>query len=101
MVNPGDSVLLESPMYAGVIPMFTNLGCDAHEVETDAEGISSTSLRQILESWPEGKPKPKVLYTVPVRRFLFIKRSTILIGSVVRLQPDWNDCGPESQKRGS
>ncbi|KAK1222004.1 hypothetical protein PQX77_015183 [Marasmius sp. AFHP31] len=65
MVNPGDPVLLESPMYAGVIPMFTNLGCEAHEVETDAEGISATSLRQILESWPEGKPKPKVLYTVP------------------------------------
>ncbi|KAJ8088404.1 hypothetical protein PM082_022477 [Marasmius tenuissimus] len=65
MVNPGDSVLLESPMYAGVIPMFNNLGCDVHEVETDAEGISAASLRRILESWPEGKPKPKVLYTVP------------------------------------
>ncbi|KAK1231527.1 hypothetical protein PQX77_005359 [Marasmius sp. AFHP31] len=45
--------------------MFINLGCEAHEVETDAEGISAASLRRILESWPEGKPKPKVLYTVP------------------------------------
>ncbi|KAL0568683.1 hypothetical protein V5O48_013298 [Marasmius crinis-equi] len=65
MVNPGEPVLLENPMYAGVIPMFTDLGCDLHEVETDAEGISANSLRQILETWPQGKPKPKVLYTVP------------------------------------
>ncbi|KAL0576837.1 hypothetical protein V5O48_005134 [Marasmius crinis-equi] len=65
IVDPGEPVLLESPMYAGVIPMFTNLGCELHEVETDAEGISADSLRQVLESWPQGKPKPKVLYTVP------------------------------------
>ncbi|KAJ3562192.1 hypothetical protein NP233_g9731 [Leucocoprinus birnbaumii] len=37
----------------------------ALEVETDAHGISTTSLRSILENWPAGKPKPKVLYTVP------------------------------------
>jgi DNA-binding transcriptional MocR family regulator len=36
------------------------------EVETDAEGISSQSLRTILNNWPAGKAKPKVLYTVPV-----------------------------------
>ena len=36
------------------------------EVETDAEGIKSSSLRSILEQWPVGKPKPKILYTVPV-----------------------------------
>jgi tryptophan aminotransferase len=35
------------------------------EVETDAEGIQSSSLRSILENWPAGKPKPKILYTVP------------------------------------
>ncbi|ESK86892.1 kynurenine alpha-aminoadipate aminotransferase [Moniliophthora roreri MCA 2997] len=65
MVNRGDPVLAESPMYAGVIPMFTNLNCELYEVATDAEGISTESLRSILEQWPSGKPKPKVLYTVP------------------------------------
>ncbi|KNZ77518.1 Kynurenine/alpha-aminoadipate aminotransferase, mitochondrial [Termitomyces sp. J132] len=35
------------------------------EVETDAHGIKSSSLRSILEEWPVGKPKPRVLYTVP------------------------------------
>jgi tryptophan aminotransferase len=37
------------------------------EIETDAEGLSSLSLHKILESWPSTKPKPKVLYTIPVR----------------------------------
>lgn len=36
------------------------------EVETDSHGICSQSLRETLESWPVEKPKPKVLYTVPV-----------------------------------
>jgi DNA-binding transcriptional MocR family regulator len=36
------------------------------EVDTDAHGIKAESLRQILENWPEGKTKPKALYTVPV-----------------------------------
>ncbi|KAG6898958.1 hypothetical protein C0993_002328, partial [Termitomyces sp. T159_Od127] len=65
LVNPGDPVLVESPVYAGVLPMFANLNCEQVEVETDAHGIKSSSLRSILESWPSGKPKPRVLYTVP------------------------------------
>ncbi|KIL62387.1 hypothetical protein M378DRAFT_187325 [Amanita muscaria Koide BX008] len=65
LVNPGDPVLLESPVYAGVIPMFQSLHCEQIEVETDANGICSSSLRAILEAWPEGKPKPRILYTVP------------------------------------
>ncbi|KAI0733586.1 PLP-dependent transferase [Fomitopsis betulina] len=65
MVNPGDSVLIESPAYAGVLPMFQALHCDLIEVETDAEGIKSSSLLSILQNWPENKPRPKVLYTVP------------------------------------
>ncbi|KAF8972143.1 PLP-dependent transferase [Flammula alnicola] len=65
LVNPGDSVLVESPVYAGVIPMFHSLHCNQIEVETDSRGIRSSSLRTILEQWPAGKPKPKVLYTVP------------------------------------
>ncbi|KAL4246429.1 Class-I pyridoxal-phosphate-dependent aminotransferase-like protein [Abortiporus biennis] len=65
LFNPGDSILVESPVYAGVIPLFADLGCNIVAVETDANGISSKSLRSILESWPAGKPKPKALYTVP------------------------------------
>ncbi|KAH8074790.1 PLP-dependent transferase [Cristinia sonorae] len=65
LINPGESVLVESPVYAGVLPMFQALHCDLVEVETDSNGISSDSLRKTLESWPASKAKPKVLYTVP------------------------------------
>ncbi|KAF9648720.1 PLP-dependent transferase [Thelephora ganbajun] len=65
ILNPGDSVLVESPVYAGVIPMFKAHGCKLVEVETDGNGIQSSSLRGILENWPAGTPKPKVLYSVP------------------------------------
>ena len=37
------------------------------EIETDAEGLSSSFLHEILENWPSSKPKPRILYTVPVR----------------------------------
>jgi hypothetical protein len=36
------------------------------EVATDAEGLKSSSLRDILENWRSDKPKPKILYTTPV-----------------------------------
>ncbi|CAK5268112.1 unnamed protein product [Mycena citricolor] len=65
LLNPGDSVLVQSPIYAGVIPLFHSLNCEQIEIEGDADGISSSSLRLILESWPAEKPKPRVLYTIP------------------------------------
>ncbi|KAJ7759381.1 TdiD protein [Mycena maculata] len=65
LLNPGDTVLVQSPVYAGVIPLFHSLRCEQIEVDADAEGISTVSLREILESWPAEKPKPRVLYTIP------------------------------------
>ncbi|KAJ7067414.1 PLP-dependent transferase [Mycena amicta] len=65
LLNPGDPVLVQSPVYPGVIPLFHSLQCEQIEVETDADGISSTVLRTILEGWPENKPKPRILYTIP------------------------------------
>lgn len=65
LLNDGDPVLVESPVYAGVIPILKSLHCELIEVETDAGGISSSSLKKILDEWPVNKPKPRVLYTVP------------------------------------
>jgi len=63
--DPGDSILVESPVYAGVIPMFSTYQLEVIPVLTDSEGIQADSLEQILSTWPAGKPKPKGLYTVP------------------------------------
>ncbi|KAF9260120.1 PLP-dependent transferase [Marasmius fiardii PR-910] len=65
ILNPGDYVLVESPVYPGVFPIFHSMHCPQVEIKTDEDGVSVMHLRSVLESWPEGKPKPKVFYTVP------------------------------------
>lgn len=48
--------------------MFQTLHCQQIEVDTDAKGISASSLRATLEGWSTSHPntpKPKILYTVP------------------------------------
>ncbi|KAI0775155.1 PLP-dependent transferase [Trametes elegans] len=65
LVNPGDVALIEAPVYAGVIPIFHQTGCEMIEVNTDEHGTDTKGLRELLENWPKSKPKPKVLYTVP------------------------------------
>lgn len=65
LVDPGDPVLIEKPVYAGVIPIFEALHCEMIEVETDGEGLNSLSLCETLENWPSSKPRPRVLYTIP------------------------------------
>jgi len=65
IVNPGDPILIEAPVYAGVLPILRSLHCELVEVATDENGVCSSDLRSILENWPEGKQKPKAFYTVP------------------------------------
>ncbi|KAG8794947.1 hypothetical protein FRC12_019737 [Ceratobasidium sp. 428] len=84
VVDPGDSVLVEAPVYActsnpsnprsgssrqvsqsdlNISPRIHEIS--APEVETDPLGLSISHLRSTLESWPVGKRLPKALYTVP------------------------------------
>jgi hypothetical protein len=61
LLNPGDAILVESPVYAGVLGQFLYLGLDKIDVAVDDQGLSAQALRDVLESWPEGKKKPRVL----------------------------------------
>ncbi|KAF9223811.1 PLP-dependent transferase [Gyrodon lividus] len=65
IMSPGDPVLIEAPVYAGVLPIFESLHCELVEIATDANGVCSSDLRSVLENWPVAKPKPKAFYTVP------------------------------------
>ncbi|KAF8554447.1 PLP-dependent transferase [Imleria badia] len=65
IMNPGDPILIEAPVYAGVLPILSSLHCELVEVATDENGVCSSDLRSILETWPAGRPKPKAFYTVP------------------------------------
>ncbi|EPT01700.1 hypothetical protein FOMPIDRAFT_1036169 [Fomitopsis schrenkii] len=65
LLNPGDAVLVETPVYAGTLTILQNLDAEMIEVETDGHGVCSQSMREILQNWPSSKPKPKLFYTVP------------------------------------
>ena len=61
------------------------------EVGADERGIDAPGLRRMLEDWPENRPKPKILYTIPVRfRSRQGTREVIdgLSAYIVWLQPD-------------
>ncbi|KAK4140472.1 aminotransferase [Dichotomopilus funicola] len=63
--DPGDPVMLETPAYPGVSAF---LRADCHElveVGSGADGIDPSDLERVLSNWPEDRPRPKVLYTVP------------------------------------
>ncbi|XP_019821328.2 kynurenine/alpha-aminoadipate aminotransferase, mitochondrial-like [Bos indicus] len=71
IVNPGDNILVNEPVYSGTIHALQPLGCNMINVSSDEHGIIPDSLREILSKWkPEDskdpeKNSPKCLYTVP------------------------------------
>ncbi|KAG8953049.1 hypothetical protein FRC04_002996 [Tulasnella sp. 424] len=65
LLDEDDPILVEAPVYAGVVPIFRLLKCNTTEVATDADGIVADDLERILQNWPKDRPMPKLLYTVP------------------------------------
>ncbi|XP_032269082.1 kynurenine/alpha-aminoadipate aminotransferase, mitochondrial isoform X1 [Phoca vitulina] len=71
MVNPGDNVLLNEPVYSGTLQALKPLGCNIINVASDEYGIIPDSLKEVLSKWkPENsknpkKNTPKFLYAVP------------------------------------
>ncbi|KIJ46909.1 hypothetical protein M422DRAFT_164756, partial [Sphaerobolus stellatus SS14] len=64
-LNPGDTILIESPTYPGILIILEALDCHVVEVMTDSGGLSPSVLEEILANWDTNQPFPKVLYTVP------------------------------------
>jgi len=58
-------VLLEAPLYAGVLPYLKAINAEMVEVEVDEEGMSAVKLEEVLAAWPEGKKRPRVVYCNP------------------------------------
>ncbi|XP_055970340.1 kynurenine/alpha-aminoadipate aminotransferase, mitochondrial isoform X1 [Sorex fumeus] len=71
MVNPGDNILYNEPIYSGTLQALQPLGCNFINVASDKQGIIPESLKEVLSKWkPEdarnpNKNTPKFLYTVP------------------------------------
>ncbi|KAJ3318931.1 hypothetical protein HDV06_006920 [Boothiomyces sp. JEL0866] len=65
LINPGDTILIESPTYVGILAFLRPLGAKFLEIPVDNQGIQPDALEQALLNWPDVATRPKVLYTVP------------------------------------
>ena len=64
LINPGDTVLIETPAYPAAIQALRLAGAVLVEAQTDAQGIDVEQLEHRLRGLPAAQ-KPKLLYTVP------------------------------------
>lgn len=60
-LDPGDTVVVETPTYLGAIMMFAGYQANVVGVAFDDEGLNVDSLADLLES----SARPKLLYTIP------------------------------------
>lgn len=60
-LDPGDTVLCESPSYLGAINAFKAYECTFKEIETDAQGMNLAHLEQVLQE----TPRAKYIYVIP------------------------------------
>lgn len=71
LINPGDTVLVNEPLYSGALFAMKPLGCNFISVPSDDCGIIPEGLKKVLSQWkPEDskdptKRTPKFLYTIP------------------------------------
>lgn len=69
LLEPGDSCLIESPAYVGILGHLRPMSLNLVEISVDKDGVSAYEMVDILENWGtrnSGRRMPKVLYTVPV-----------------------------------
>lgn len=79
ITNPGDAVILESQAYGFAEGFLRTIeqfedgeessdrphSLQVFDCPGDGEGLQPDKLLELLEGWPQGKPMPKLLYTVP------------------------------------
>ncbi|GAB1293177.1 Kynurenine/alpha-aminoadipate aminotransferase, mitochondrial [Apodemus speciosus] len=71
LINPGDTILVNEPLFPGTLYAMKPLGANFINVPSDEHGIIPEGLKKILSQWkPEDskdptKKTPKFLYTVP------------------------------------
>ncbi|GAA5856269.1 hypothetical protein JCM8547_000846 [Rhodosporidiobolus lusitaniae] len=68
LVNPGDSILIESPVYSGTLGVLNEHDAALVEVPVDTQGMKPDALEDILANFETrcpGKRFPKLLYSIP------------------------------------
>ncbi len=68
LINPGDSILIETPVFAGTLGYLFGQDVNLVDVHTDTQGLRPDDLEDTLANWETkhpGKRFPKLLYTIP------------------------------------
>ncbi|SPO32530.1 related to aromatic amino acid aminotransferase I [Ustilago trichophora] len=70
LIDEGDSVVLESPAYSGILPSLVSHKAQMFEASTDDQGVEPSSLDNLLTNWTTNPTTsshrfPKFLYTTP------------------------------------
>jgi DNA-binding transcriptional MocR family regulator len=65
-VDPGDVVLVEEFSYLGTMRMLLERGADVRHVPTDADGMDTDALDEMLNALVAQGRRPKLIYTIPV-----------------------------------
>ncbi|EPQ31880.1 uncharacterized protein PFL1_00079 [Pseudozyma flocculosa PF-1] len=70
LLNPGDVILSDSPVYTGILPALVMLRARVVPVTSDSQGMSGDALVETMKNWDtapatKGLPRPKCLYTTP------------------------------------
>jgi 2-aminoadipate transaminase len=60
VVDPGDAVVVEDPVYVGALQVFQAAGADLHAVPLDADGMDLDALEALLR----GGLRPRLVHTV-------------------------------------
>jgi len=65
MLNPGDTVIAESPTYAGAISTFRSFMADIVTLDIGFQGIEPEELDEKIKDLISNENKPKFIYTIP------------------------------------
>jgi GntR family transcriptional regulator/MocR family aminotransferase len=60
LLNPGDTILVESPTYSGALDLFRALGFKVVGIPVDGQGMQVEKLEKLLQ-----QHHPKLIYTIP------------------------------------
>lgn len=65
LLDPGDVVITENPTFLGALIAFNPYEPRYVTVPTDADGLDTVALEELLTEWPATERGPKYLYVVP------------------------------------
>lgn len=65
MLDPGDVVVVENPSYLAALQNFSGYEASYAVVGSDDQGMRVDELEGLLEEFPHGGRKPKLIYLVP------------------------------------